>query len=83
MLVISNTLNRKVKAAAIAVGLVVVAQLGLLSADVLQDQPLLLGLVSAAIPVVTAYLTKMSREDVTGVKPDVDTKDNVPFDLGD
>ncbi len=83
MLVISNGLNRKVKAALIAVALVALSHVGLIATDVLQDQALLLGLVSALVPALTAYLTKMSKDDVTNVKLDVDKKDNTPFDLGD
>lgn len=71
MLVVSNTLNRKVKAALAAVGVVVVANVALLAADVLQDQPLILGLVSSFVPVITAYLTKMSTNDVANVESDV------------
>jgi len=71
VLVVSNTLNRKVKAALAAVGVVVVANVALLAADVLQDQPLILGLVSSFVPVITAYLTKMSTNDVANVESDV------------
>ncbi len=83
MLVISNKVNRKVKAAFAGAAAVLVTGLAAAAADVLPDQPLLLALVAAVVPPVVAYLTKASQDDVTDVKPDVDTKDNTPFDLGD
>lgn len=68
MLVISNKVNRKVKAAFAGAAAVLVAGLAGTAADVLPDQPLLLAVIAAAVPPVVAYLTKASHEDVTDVE---------------
>lgn len=71
MLVTSNRVVRKVKAAFFGAAAVLVVGLGATAADAFPDQPLLVALVATAVPVLAAYFTKASAVDGADVTPEV------------